>query len=113
MESSLLQIVSESRSMSSTLEDYPLAKRPTKVRDGENGLERALKRTLANAQPDRVGVLAQLSDQTGGIAVTNNNDLSAGLTLIDTDVRAHYAITYQPSNHDFDGRFRQISVKVN
>ena len=85
---------------------------PTKVRDGENGLERALKRTLANAQPDRVGVLARLSDQTGGIAVTNNNDLSAGLTLIDTDVRAHYAITYQPSNHDFDGRFRQITVKV-
>jgi len=85
---------------------------PTKVRDGENGLERALKRTLANAQPDRVGVLARLSDQTGGITVTNNNDLSAGLTLVDTDVRAHYAITYLPSNHDFDGRFRQITVKV-
>jgi VWFA-related protein len=85
---------------------------PTKVRDGENGLERALKRTLASAQPDRVGVLARLSDQTGGIAVTNNNDLSAGLDLIDGDVRAHYTITYVPTNHEFDGRFRQITVKV-
>jgi hypothetical protein len=57
-------------------------------------------------------VLARLSDQTGGILVTNNNDLSAGLDLIDTDVRAHYTITYVPTNHDFNGRFRQISVKV-
>jgi VWFA-related protein len=85
---------------------------PTRVRDGENGLERALKRTLASAQPDRVGVLARLSDQTGGIAVTNNNDLSAGLEMIDTDARAHYTIAYVPTNHDFDGRFRQITVKL-
>ena len=85
---------------------------PTRVRDGENGLERALKRTLATAQPDRVGVLARLSDQTGGIAVTNNNDLSAGLEMIDTDARAHYTIAYVPTNHDFDGRFRQVTVKL-
>lgn len=85
---------------------------PTKVRDGENGLERALKRSLASAQPDRVGVLTRLSDQTGGIAVTNNNDLSAGLGMINTDMRAHYTIAYVPANQNFDGRFRQITVKV-
>ena len=85
---------------------------PTKVRDGENGLERALKRQLAAAQPDRAGVLARLSDQTGGIAVTNNNDLSGGLEMIDTDMRAHYTIAYVPANQNFDGRFRQITVKV-
>jgi hypothetical protein len=85
---------------------------PTKVRDGENGLERALKRQLSSAQPDRVGVLARLSDQTGGIAVTNNNDLSSGLETIDTDMRAHYKIAYVPTNQVFDGRFRQITVKV-
>jgi hypothetical protein len=85
---------------------------PTKVRDGENGLERALKRSLASAQPNRAGVLTRLSDQTGGIAVTNNNDLSAGLEMIDTDMRAHYTIAYVPANQNFDGRFRQITVKV-
>ena len=85
---------------------------PTKVRDGENGLERALKRQLASAQPDRVGVLTRLSDQTGGIAVINNNDLSGGLEAIDTDMRAHYSIAYVPTNQNFDGRFRQITVKV-
>lgn len=85
---------------------------PTRVRDGENGLERALKRSLATAQPDRVGVLARLSDQTGGITVTNNNDLSAGLETIDSEIRAHYTIAYVPTNQDFDGRFRQIIVKV-
>jgi VWFA-related protein len=85
---------------------------PTKVRDGENGLERALKRTLASAQPDRVGVLARLSDQTGGIAITNNNDLSVALEMIDTDARAHYTIAYVPANRDFDGKYRQITVKL-
>lgn len=85
---------------------------PTKVRDGENGLERALKRQLASAQPDRVGVLTRLSDQTGGIAVTNNNDLSGGLEMIDTVMRAHYTIAYVPTNRNFDGRFRRIAVKV-
>src|SRR5262249_38347561 len=85
---------------------------PPRVRDGENGIERALKRTLAGAQSDRVGILAQLSDQTGGIAVAHNNDLSAGLDMIDTDLRAHYTITYVPSDSNFDGRFRQIAVKL-
>jgi hypothetical protein len=85
---------------------------PTRVRDGENGIERALKRTLAGAQSDRLGILAQLSDQTGGIAVAHNNDLSAGMDMIDTDVRAHYAITYVPIDRNFDGRFRQIAVKL-
>src|SRR4030095_4515860 len=85
---------------------------PTKVRDGENGLERALKRTLASSQPDRIGVLARLSEQTGGISVTNNNDLSSGLEMIDTDLRAHYTVAYIPANQTFDGRFRQITVKV-
>jgi VWFA-related protein len=85
---------------------------PTVVRDGENGLERALKRTLATAQPDRVGLLARLSNQTGGTVVTNNNDLFAGLDTIDADLRARYEISYVPSNHAFDGRFREITVRL-
>jgi VWFA-related protein len=85
---------------------------PTVVRDGENGLERALKRTLATAQPDRVGLLARLSNQTGGTVVTNNNDLFAGLDTIDADLRACYEISYEPGNHDFDGRFRAITVRL-
>jgi VWFA-related protein len=85
---------------------------PTVVRDGENGLERALKRTLAPAQPDRVGLLARLSNQTGGIVVTNNNDLFAGLDTIDGDLRARYEISYVPGNHDFDGRYREITVRL-
>jgi VWFA-related protein len=85
---------------------------PTVVRDGENGLERALKRSLATAQPDRVGLLARLSNQTGGTVVTNNNDLYAGLEAIDTDLRAHYAISYAPGNQRFDGRFREVTVKL-
>jgi VWFA-related protein len=56
--------------------------------------------------------LTELADQTGGFFISNTNDLSAGLRRIDEDMRAHYVLTYVPKNHEFDGRFRQISVKL-
>jgi len=56
--------------------------------------------------------LGQLADQTGGFLVRDTNDLSAGLRRIDEDSHVHYMLTYAPRNQDFDGKFRQISVKV-
>jgi VWFA-related protein len=57
--------------------------------------------------------LGQLADQTGGFLISETNDLSAGLRRIDEDMRAHYVLTYIPKNQEFDGRFRQIAVKLN
>ena len=85
---------------------------PTDVRGGENGLERALKRSLASAQPDRIGALSRLSNQTGGMAITNNNDLAGAIEAIDADARSHYTVSYVPRNQDFDGRFREIAVRL-
>jgi VWFA-related protein len=56
--------------------------------------------------------LGQLADQTGGFLIRETNNLSAGLLHIDEDMRSHYVLTYVPKNQDYDGKFRQVSVKL-
>jgi VWFA-related protein len=56
--------------------------------------------------------LGDLADQTGGFLIRDTNDLSAGLRRIDEDMRVHYLVTYSPRNQTYDGRFRQVSVKL-
>lgn len=56
--------------------------------------------------------LSQLADQTGGFLISNTNDLLTGLRRIDEDMRVHYLLTYTPKNQNYDGRFRQLSVKL-
>ncbi|MBO0798726.1 MAG: VWA domain-containing protein, partial [Blastocatellia bacterium] len=56
--------------------------------------------------------LGELVDQTGGFLIRETNDLNAGLHRIDEDMRLHYMLTYIPKNPEFDGRFRQISLKL-
>jgi len=57
--------------------------------------------------------LGLLADQTGGFLIRETNDLGAGLRRIDEDMRVHYVLTYIPRKQEFDGRFRQITVKLN
>ncbi|HKV37827.1 MAG TPA: VWA domain-containing protein, partial [Blastocatellia bacterium] len=57
--------------------------------------------------------LGQLSDETGGFLIANTNNLAPGLLRVDEDMRFHYEINYAPKNPEYDGRFRQIDVKVN
>src|SRR5262249_3338987 len=56
--------------------------------------------------------LGQLADQTGGFLISNTNNLNTGLGRIDEDMRSHYVLTYAPKNSDYNGRFREISVKL-
>lgn len=56
--------------------------------------------------------LGDLADQTGGFLIRDTNDLSAGLRKIDEDIRVHYLVTYAPKSQVYDGRFRQIEVKL-
>jgi VWFA-related protein len=57
--------------------------------------------------------LGQLADQTGGFLIHDTNDLAGGLRRINEDMRGYYLVTYSPKNQDYNGRFRQISVKLN
>jgi len=56
--------------------------------------------------------LSLLADQTGGFLINNTNDLATGFRRIDLDRRFHYLLTYTPTNGDFNGEWRSISVKV-
>jgi VWFA-related protein len=58
-----------------------------------------------------------LAQQTGGIAIKNNNDLSSGIRRVLEDQRGFYLIGYRPDNATFDARtgrrtFHKLSLKV-
>ena len=57
--------------------------------------------------------LGQLADQTGGFLIHDTNDLAGGVRRINDDMHGYYMITYVPKNEDYNGKFRQINVKLN
>jgi hypothetical protein len=65
-----------------------------------------------NLRRDPAVSLRLLADRTGGFLINNTNDLAAGFRQIDDDRRFHYLLTYSPSNDNFDGKWRAITVKV-
>src|SRR5258705_2121747 len=57
--------------------------------------------------------LGQLADQTGGMLISGTNNPGARLRQVNADLHSYYLLTYSPKNQNYDGRFRQISVRVN
>lgn len=56
--------------------------------------------------------LGQLAEQTGGFLIKDTNNPGARLRQADEDLHTYYALSYTPKNQEYDGRFRQIAVKV-
>jgi VWFA-related protein len=56
--------------------------------------------------------LRVLAEQTGGIAVINQNDFSKALQKIDADTSDYYMLGYYSKNPDPTRRYRTIDVKV-
>jgi VWFA-related protein len=73
---------------------------------------KALERNEDLLRLDPRSGLGTLADETGGFLIHDTNDLRAGLRRIDDDMRAYYLLSYVPKNAEYDGRFRQISVKL-
>jgi VWFA-related protein len=69
-------------------------------------------RMIGILREDPAAALGSLSQHTGGFLINNTNDLAEGFRRIDEDRRFHYLLTYAPRNQDFDGRFRNITVRV-
>jgi VWFA-related protein len=72
------------------------------------------RRTAAFETQEGLDYLAQ---QTGGIAIRNNNDLSGGIRRVLEDQKGYYLIGYRPDNSTFDLRtgrrtFHKLSLKV-
>jgi VWFA-related protein len=53
-----------------------------------------------------------VAEDSGGFAVQNTNDLSAGIRRIADESRHYYLVGYISRNGKRDGRFRRIEVKV-
>jgi VWFA-related protein len=58
------------------------------------------------------GVLQDLAEGTGGFLTANTNNFKPGAERIAADIAGYYELTYTPPPSEFDGRFRQIEVKV-
>ncbi len=72
------------------------------------GLER--NENLLRLNPD--SGLGQLADETGGLLITDSNDLKGKLQRVDEDLHTHYLMSYSSKNQNYDGHFRRIEVKV-
>lgn len=108
----------ESTNAESTREVNSLANRRMRQaatgRDDHSGpMTRSLERNEDLLRLNPHSGLTDLANQTGGLLIASTNDLGTGLRRVDEDMRAHYELTYVPKNTDYDGRFRQIAVKVN
>src|SRR5262249_54347806 len=88
-----------------------LSRNPTVDQTGEPMMA-GLERNENNLRLDPHSGLGMLAYQTGGLLVSNTNDFKRGLARVDSDLRNYYMLSYVPSNSEFDGRFREISVKV-
>jgi hypothetical protein len=57
--------------------------------------------------------LRVIAEETGGIAVVNQNDFGRALKRIDAETSDYYVLGYYSKNPDPTKRRRQIIVKVN
>ncbi|HYK91369.1 MAG TPA: VWA domain-containing protein [Acidobacteriota bacterium] len=57
--------------------------------------------------------LATLARETGGLEISNSNDLRPFMNQVSDDIRYYYEIAYSLQSPKYDGRFRHLSVKVN
>ena len=53
-----------------------------------------------------------LAEETGGVAVVNQNDFDKALKRIDAETSDYYVIGYYSKNPDSTRRRRQIEVRV-
>jgi hypothetical protein len=56
--------------------------------------------------------LRVIAEETGGIAIVNQNDMSKALKRIDAETSDYYVLGYYSKNPDPTKRRRQIDVKV-
>ena len=56
--------------------------------------------------------LSQLAAETGGTFIGNTNQIGPKLREVDDDLSSYYLMSYVSANENYDGKFRNITVKV-
>ena len=59
-----------------------------------------------------IATMQLLAEQTGGRAYYNTNDLAGALESAAVDGSTYYSLLYAPTNQKFDGKLRNIRVKL-
>ncbi len=77
---------------------------------GRGGVPRTITLSPNRANFDTMNILA---DRTGGRAYYNTNDIRGSIRRAIEDSRVTYVLGYYPTHQDWDGKFREIKVKVN
>ncbi len=67
---------------------------------------------ISSAESFAIGGLFPLANETGGRYYPNLENFEPALRSIGRENRRYYLVTYTPSNTDYDGKFRNISVSV-
>jgi VWFA-related protein len=57
------------------------------------------------------GSMQEIAERTGGKAFYNRNEIGNAIVESMNDGATYYTLSYSPSNRDWNGRFRRISVK--
>jgi len=58
------------------------------------------------------GTMEEVAAQTGGKAYFNENEIKDGIALAVSDDKASYSLGYYPDNKKWDGKLRNIKVKL-
>ena len=58
-------------------------------------------------------ILHSVSEQTGGRAFINTNDIQGAIRRASDDARMTYVLGYYPTDDRWDGRFHRLEVKMN
>ncbi len=67
--------------------------------------------SLGNLQVSQ-GTMREIAAETGGKPYMNQNDIKGGIALAAADDKASYELGYYPENKKWDGKYRNIKVKV-
>jgi len=65
-----------------------------------------------STQQSSQGTMREVAAETGGRAYYNQNEIREGIALAAADEKASYELGYYPDNKKWDGKFRNIKVKV-
>ncbi|MCC7155914.1 MAG: VWA domain-containing protein [Bryobacterales bacterium] len=103
------------RSMLETAAQRSAWARNTQTEDaaGQRAESRTFDLAMDSIRANQQVALAELAESTGGSLMANTNDFRPFLNKLSEEFNTYYEITYRPPNSEYDGRFREIQVKVN
>ena len=90
-----------------------IAAEPATTPFGERNSVMAFDKALNSIRANNQENLYDLARSTGGFLIANTNDFRVPLRKLSEEFNSYYEVTYKPQDQSYDGKFREISVKIN